>query len=64
MLVTGCLAEALLKFVQVCSIKLNPLVLDALAGAAGEIAQVAALYPMDTIKVRLLTPLSLCIAMQ
>ena len=36
-----------------CRLKLSPLALDALSGAVGEIAQVSALYPMDTIKASL-----------
>ena len=31
--------------------KISPIVADALAGAAGEIAQLSSLYPLDTVKV-------------
>lgn len=33
-------------------LKVNPTVVDAVAGAVGEVAQIAVLYPLDTVKVR------------
>lgn len=37
---------------MLCRVRLNPTIVEAVAGAIGEVAQIAILYPLDTIKVR------------